>query len=295
MTTISGFTFEDLNVRFSPRQRLVIGNWKMNVADGGCSAFAREIAKSGPYGCAVVMCVPHPFIGEVERAVRGTDIRVGAQDCSDQPAGAFTGEVSARMLAELRCRYVIVGHSERRARHHETDLMVSAKAKMALASELTPVICVGETLDERARGEAVATVTRQVGAVIKRLGTDIERCVIAYEPVWAVGSGRTASAEQAQGMHSVIRRQLQSVSPEATRIPILYSGSVKPESADELFSQADIDGALVGGASLDLEQFVEICSAGASATALSSRAGTQAMRLDCVSREAGRPGRHRLP
>ncbi len=238
---------------------LVVGNWKMNVADGGSGAFARQVAKLGPYRCRVAICVPHPFLSEVDRALRGTEIAIGAQDCSDQHAGAFTGEVSARMLATFSCAYVIVGHSERRARHLENDLAVATKAKMALDCDITPIICVGETLAERNSGEALTVVSRQVSAVTRRLGLDVARCVFAYEPVWAIGSGRSASAEQAQAMHSFIRDQLAQQGSAAAAVSILYGGSVKPESTGKLLEQPDVDGVLVGGASLNLAHFSEIC------------------------------------
>ena len=191
------------------------------------------------------------------------DIASGAQDCSAHESGAYTGEVSAAMLSEYGCRYVIVGHSERRAYHAESDQLVADKAKIALAHRLTPIVCVGETLAEREAGQTDAVVKRQLSAVIHTLAHCISQVVVAYEPVWAIGTGRTASPEQAQAVHALLRSQLKAASEKAGEMKILYGGSVKADNAATLFGQADIDGGLIGGASLKASDFVAICRAAA--------------------------------
>jgi triosephosphate isomerase (TIM) len=185
----------------------------------------------------------------------------GAQDCSVHESGAYTGEVSAAMLAEFGCHYVIVGHSERRALHAETDQQVADKAKAALAHKLTPIVCVGETLAEREAGQTDAVVKRQLSAVIHTLGHCISQIVVAYEPVWAIGTGKTASPEQAQAVHALLRAQLHAASQTSDEMLILYGGSVKADNATQLFAQADIDGGLIGGASLKAADFAAICKA----------------------------------
>ena len=216
-----------------------------------------------PFDVGLVVCAPAPYLGEVAAALRGSAIAWGAQDCSSHASGAFTGEVSAAMLAEFGCRFVIVGHSERRAMHGESDLLVAEKAQRALANGLTPIICVGETLAERDAGRTEAVVDRQLAAVIDLLGVATEKAVLAYEPVWAIGTGRTAAPVQAQAVHARLRAGLASVSASAATVPILYGGSVKADNAASLFAEADIDGGLIGGASLNAEQFVAICRAAA--------------------------------
>jgi triosephosphate isomerase len=196
-------------------------------------------------------------------SLQGSRIAWGAQDCSAHDNGAYTGEVSAPMLAEFGCRYVIVGHSERRALHGEPDQCVADKAKLALAHGLTPIVCVGETLAERDAGQTEAVVKRQLSAVIHTLGHCISQVVVAYEPVWAIGTGRTASPEQAQAVHHALRLQLQAATEKAAQMSLLYGGSVKPDNAVSLFSQPDIDGGLIGGASLKAADFVAICRAAA--------------------------------
>jgi triosephosphate isomerase len=191
----------------------------------------------------------------------GTDIRWGAQDCSAHEQGAYTGEVSVGMLLEFGCRHVIVGHSERRQYHHESDQLVADKAKAALARGITPIVCVGETLAERDSGQTEAVVKRQLSAVIHTLGHCAGEMIVAYEPVWAIGTGRTATPEQAQAVHAVLRAQLQAATAHANDIKILYGGSVKPDNAATLFAQPDIDGGLIGGASLKAADFIAICRA----------------------------------
>jgi triosephosphate isomerase len=197
----------------------------------------------------------------VALAFAGSDLRWGAQDCSVHEQGAFTGEVSAAMLAEFGCRYAIVGHSERRQYHHESDQLVADKAKAALARGVTPIVCVGESLAQREAGETDAVVKRQLSAVIHTLAHCAGEMVVAYEPVWAIGTGRTATPEQAQAVHALLRAQLHAATPHADQMKILYGGSVKAENAATLFAQPDIDGGLIGGASLKANDFIAICRA----------------------------------
>jgi triosephosphate isomerase len=209
----------------------------------------------------VAVCVPFPYLAETAATLAASNIRWGAQDCSMHEQGAYTGEVSAAMLFECGCRYVIVGHSERRAYHAETDQLVADKAKAALARGVTPIVCVGETLAQREAGETEAVVKRQLSAAIHTLAHCAGEMVVAYEPVWAIGTGRTATPEQAQAVHALLRAQLRAATPRADDMKILYGGSVKPDNAATLFAQGDIDGGLIGGASLKATDFVAICRA----------------------------------
>ena len=245
------------------RRKLVVGNWKMNGTRVGNIELLAAIREAGPYSAEVAVCAPFPYLADVALSLQGSNIASGAQDCSAHESGAYTGEVSAAMLAEYGCRYVIVGHSERRAYHAESDQLVADKAKIALAKGLTPIVCVGETLAEREAGQTDAVVKRQMSAVIHTLGHCISQVVVAYEPVWAIGTGKTASPEQAQAVHALLRKQLEAASAKAGEMKILYGGSVKADNAATLFSQADIDGGLIGGASLKASDFVAICRAGA--------------------------------
>jgi triosephosphate isomerase len=245
------------------RDRLVVGNWKMNGSRAGNAALLQALRASGPWTAAVAVCVPAPYLAETALTLQGSPIAWGAQDCSTQEAGAYTGEVSAAMLAEFGCRFVIVGHSERRAYHAETDQTVADKAKRALAHGLTPIVCVGETLAQREAGETEAVVKRQMSAVIRTLEHCIPQVVVAYEPVWAIGTGRTATPEQAQAVHALLRAQLRAATEKADAMQILYGGSVKGGNAAELFAQPDIDGGLIGGASLIASEFAAICRAAA--------------------------------
>ena len=220
-----------------------------------------RIAQSRPYGCDVAVCAPFPYLAETALAFAGSDLRWGAQDCSMHEQGAYTGEVSAAMLAEFGCRYAIVGHSERRQYHHESDQLVADKAKAALAKGVTPIVCVGESLAQREAGETDAVVKRQLSAVIHTLAHCAGEMVVAYEPVWAIGTGRTATPEQAQAVHALLRAQLHAATPHADRMKILYGGSVKADNAAALFAQPDIDGGLIGGASLKASDFIAICRA----------------------------------
>ena len=243
------------------RRKLVAGNWKMHGSHPANAELLAGITASRPFGCDVAVLVPFPYLAETAMTLASSDVRWGAQDCSPHEQGAYTGEVSAAMLAEFGCRYAIVGHSERRAYHGETDQLVADKAKAALGRGVTPIVCVGETLAQRDAGEHAAVVKRQLSAVIHTLAHCAGEMVVAYEPVWAIGTGRTATPEQAQEMHAVIRAQLKAATPHADAMRILYGGSVKPDNAAALFSQPDIDGGLIGGASLKAADFVAICRA----------------------------------
>jgi triosephosphate isomerase (TIM) len=240
------------------RDKLIVGNWKMN---GDLATNARLLSClasgwHGEKGRAMAVCVPAPYLAQAEAALRGSGVAWGAQDVSEHRAGAYTGDVSAAMVAEFGCRYAIVGHSERRQLHGETDAIVSAKARAALGAGLTPVACVGETLAERERGDTGAVVTREIDALTSALGADAARMIVAYEPVWAIGTGRSASQAEAQEVHAMLRRRL--AQAQAGDVAILYGGSVKAANAAALFAMPDIDGALVGGASLDADEFLLI-------------------------------------
>ena len=240
------------------RRKLVAGNWKMN---GGLASNARLLGRlvsewAGASPRTLAVCVPAPYLAQAQAALTGSAVLWGAQDVSEHRAGAYTGEVSAEMLAEFGCRYVIVGHSERRQLQGETDAQVGAKARAALAAGLTPIACVGESLVERERGETGAVVGRQLAAVVDALGEDVARIVVAYEPVWAIGTGRTAAPAEAQAVHAALRAQVAATG--AADVSIVYGGSVKAGNAAMLFAMPDIDGALVGGASLDADEFLTI-------------------------------------
>ena len=243
------------------RRKLVVGNWKMHGNHKANAELLDGIVGARPYACDVAVCAPFPYLAEVAVALAASDIRWGAQDCSAHEQGAYTGEVSAAMLHEFGCRYVIVGHSERRAYHAESDQLVADKAKAALARGITPIVCVGETLAQREAGETEVVVKRQLSAVIHALGHCAGEMVVAYEPVWAIGTGKVATPEQAQAVHAVLRAQLKAATPKADQMTLLYGGSVKPDNAATLFAQADIDGGLIGGAALKAADFVAICRA----------------------------------
>jgi len=243
------------------RRKLIVGNWKMHGSHTANAELLAGIVGGRPYLADVAVCVPFPYLSEAAVALAATDIRWGAQDCSAHEQGAYTGEVSAAMLHEFGCRYAIVGHSERRQYHAESDQLVADKAKAALARGVTPIVCVGETLAQREAGETEAVVKRQLSAVIHTLAHCAGEMVVAYEPVWAIGTGKTATPEQAQAVHHLLRAQLHAATPRADAMTLLYGGSVKPDNAAQLFSQPDIDGGLVGGASLKAADFVAICRA----------------------------------
>jgi len=242
-------------------RKLVVGNWKMNGSRAANAELLDGLMAAGPFGAEVAVCPPFPYLTEVSVALAGSALAVGAQDCSAHEPGAYTGEVAALMLREFGCRYVIVGHSERRAFHGESDQLVADKAKIALAHGLTPIVCVGETLAQRESGDTEAVVKRQLSVVVHTLGHCCSEMVVAYEPVWAIGTGRTATPQQAQAVHAVLRTQLAAATPKAAAMRLLYGGSVKADNAAELFSQPDIDGGLIGGASLKAKDFVAIVRA----------------------------------
>jgi len=245
------------------RRQLIAGNWKMHGSHSANAELLAGIAGARPFGCDVAVCVPFPYLSETAVALAGTDVRWGAQDVSAHEQGAYTGEVSAAMLVEFGCRYAIVGHSERRQYHGETDQLVADKAKAALARGLTPIVCVGETLAQREAGETEAVVKRQLSAVIHALGHCAGEMVVAYEPVWAIGTGKVATPEQAQAVHALLRAQLKAATAHADSMQLLYGGSMKPDNAASLLAQPDIDGGLIGGASLKAADFIAICRAAA--------------------------------
>ena len=245
------------------KQKLIAGNWKMNGSLAANEALLGEIQ----HGLAqafngrkaqVAVCVPAAYLSQVQQITQGSGIELGSQDVSAQEQGAYTGEISCAMLKDFGVRYAIVGHSERRQYHAETDALVAAKAQRALAAGITPIVCVGETLAEREAGKTEEVVKRQLAAVIHANGHCISEIVVAYEPVWAIGTGKTASTEQAQQVHAVLRAQLQAASAHADRIQILYGGSMNAGNAAQLLAQPDIDGGLVGGAALKVADFLSI-------------------------------------
>ena len=233
----------------------------MNGSREGNAALLAALKSLGPWSAEVAVCAPTPYLHDLAHLLRGQSIEWGAQDCSAFESGSFTGEVSATMLAEFGCRYVLAGHSERRAMHAESDQLVADKAKAALAHGIVPIVCVGETLAQRDAGLTAAVVERQLAAVIRTVGNCTARLIVAYEPVWAIGTGKTASPDQAQAVHALLREQLAAVTERAREMRILYGGSVQADSAAALFAQADIDGGLIGGASLKAVDFAAICRA----------------------------------
>lgn len=244
------------------KKKLIAGNWKMNGSLDANQALVQGLL-AGLEGahCDVAVAVPAPYLAQVQAMVQGSHLALAAQDVSEHGAGAYTGEVSAAMLREFAVRYVLVGHSERRQLHGETDVQVATKAQCALAAGITPIVCVGETLAERESGQTEAVVKRQLAAVIHLNGHCISEVVVAYEPVWAIGTGRTATPQQAQQVHAVLRAQLAAASEHADRIRLLYGGSMNAANAAELLAQPDIDGGLVGGASLKVQDFQNIIAA----------------------------------
>ena len=244
------------------KKKLIAGNWKMNGSLAANEALLKAIvAGLADAACDVAVAVPAPYLAQVQVLTAGSTVAVAAQDVSKHEAGAYTGEVSAAMLRDFGARYALVGHSERRQYHGETDAVVAEKAQRALAAGITPIVCVGETLQEREAGQTEAVVKRQLAAVIHLNGHCISEVVVAYEPVWAIGTGRTASPEQAQAVHAVLRAQLAAASEHADRIRLLYGGSMNAANAAELLAQPDIDGGLVGGASLKAPDFLQIIAA----------------------------------
>lgn len=247
------------------RCKLVAGNWKMHGSRAENLSRLTELAGARVVTDQVQVAVfpTYPYLDQCKSVLGGSKISTGSQDVSAHNMGAFTGEVSAPMVADFGCDYAIVGHSERRALHGETSDLVALKFASALNAGLSPILCVGETLEERESDLTMKVVASQVQAVLDLVGVSgFSRAVIAYEPVWAIGTGKTATPEQAQAVHAGIRGQLSALNPEiAQGIQILYGGSVKPSNAAEIFAQADVDGALVGGASLKAQDFIKICQA----------------------------------
>jgi len=246
------------------RKKLVAGNWKMHGSQAENAALLAAI-KPALAGIETVVCVPFPYLAQAQALLAGSSIAWGAQNVSEQAKGAFTGEVSASMLLDFGCKYVIVGHSERRSLYGESDALVASKYRVAQSAGLIPILCVGESLDERESGVTEAVVARQLDAVIDAAGVgSLAKAVVAYEPVWAIGTGKTASPEQAQAVHAFIRGKIAALdSGVANQLVIQYGGSVKASNASELMAKPDIDGGLIGGASLVAGEFVAICQAAA--------------------------------
>jgi triosephosphate isomerase len=244
------------------RSKVVVGNWKLNGSlatnEVLLGALLAEIPRHNPVACAV--CVPSPYIAQAKGMLEGSGIAWGAQDVSRFDKGAYTGEVSGAMLAELGCRYAIVGHSERRSIFGESDALVVEKYAAARRARLTPIFCVGETLEERERGDTEKVLARQLDALLGQGGAaQLADGIVAYEPVWAIGTGKTATSAQAQEAHGFLRGRIAAQDKAvAARVPILYGGSVKGSNAAELFAMPDVDGGLVGGASLVAQDFVAI-------------------------------------
>jgi triosephosphate isomerase len=246
----------------SMRRKLVAANWKMNGSLATNAAWLTEFG-AGQWRCDIAVCAPFVYLPQVREGLAGVAADLGAQNLGVEAPGAFTGEVAGEMLIDIGCRWVIVGHSERRALYGETNDLVAAKAARADAAGLKPIVCIGETLSEREAGRTLEVVTAQLDAVVKRCTVrQLVRGALAYEPVWAIGTGRTASPAQAQEVHAAIRARLALAdSLNAPSVRILYGGSVKPGNAAELFAQPDIDGGLIGGASLVAKDFLAICGA----------------------------------
>lgn len=246
------------------RALTVIGNWKMNGSFSTntqwMEAVGEGMQRGMPAGRRFGVCVPFPYLHQCAQYLTSSQLSLGAQDVSAHESGAFTGEVSASMLQEMGTRFVIVGHSERRMQYGEANETIALKAGCALDHEITPIICVGETADERNSGRAIEVVRRQVASQVSTLQDRLVDCLIAYEPIWAIGTGKVASAQMAQDMHRAIRLQLAEFDDDvASHIGIIYGGSVRADNATELFAMPDIDGGLVGGASLDAKEFLSIC------------------------------------
>ncbi|HEX6829767.1 MAG TPA: triose-phosphate isomerase [Burkholderiales bacterium] len=249
------------------RRKLVAGNWKMHgsLAENAALLDAVVAGVTGLPGVDCAVCVPFPYLQQAQSRLQRTEIAWGAQNLSQHERGAYTGEVSGAMLRDFGCRYVVVGHSERRALYGEDDAVVAAKFLAAQRAKLVPILCLGETLGEREAGATGAVVTRQLDAVMEAAGiAALEFAVVAYEPVWAIGTGRTATPQQAQDVHRLLRDRVAGRHTGiAAGLRILYGGSVKAGNARDLFAMADIDGGLIGGASLVAEEFLAIARAGA--------------------------------
>jgi triosephosphate isomerase len=246
------------------RRKLIAGNWKMNGSLAANQVLLEDVkADSATLSCDLAVCVPAPYLAQCQSVLSNASIAWGAQDVSVHESGAYTGEVSATMLLDFACAYVIVGHSERRIYHFEDDARVAQKASRALKAGLIPIVCVGESLQERETSQTTAVVGRQIDAVLNVLSAEeVEQIVVAYEPVWAIGTGRTATPQMAQEVHAMLRTKIAAKSlVAAEKVRILYGGSMKPDNAKELLAMRDIDGGLIGGASLRAEEFLAIAKA----------------------------------
>ena len=246
------------------KKKLIAGNWKMNGSLAANEALLRELrAGIGQPACEVVVCPPGIYLAQLQGLLAGSPIALGVQNVSTHENGAYTGDVSAEMLKDFGVRYAIVGHSERRQHQAENDVHVAMKAKRALAAGITPIVCVGETQRERDAGLTEFIVKQQLSAVIHLVGHCTSEIVVAYEPVWAIGTGQTATPAQAQAVHAVLRAQIRAATEHADRVRILYGGSMNAANAAELLAQPDIDGGLIGGASLKAADFLKIVAAAA--------------------------------
>lgn len=242
--------------------KLMVGNWKMHGSLAANASLLPDILSGmGGVTCRAAVCVPAVYLAQVQSLLTGSALAWGAQDVSAHESGAYTGDVSAAMLRDFAVRYAIVGHSERRQYHGETDAVVAIKAQRALAAGITPIVCVGESQAEREAGQTEGVVKRQLAAVIHANGHCISEIVVAYEPIWAIGTGLTASPEQAQAVHAVLRAQLQAATAHAERVSILYGGSMNADNAASLLAQPDVDGGLIGGASLKAPDFLSMLKA----------------------------------
>lgn len=245
------------------RTYFIAGNWKMNKTFGEVNSLLSQLKKSvaGVSGIDIAVCPPYPYLSLAVDILKDTDVGVGAQNMAWERSGAFTGEVSPDMIKDVGCKYVILGHSERRQYFTENDELINKKIKLAIATDLLPIVCVGESLEQRENGETEQVVKSQIAGCLQGLETDaVEKITLAYEPLWAIGTGKTATPEQAQQVHQMLRNWIDTHYNReiAEAIRIQYGGSVKPDNAKELLSQKDIDGALVGGASLKADSFTEI-------------------------------------
>ena len=247
------------------RKTIVAGNWKMNASKESVNTLIEGILSGmNEASSEVIVCAPFPYLSQVESLIQGSSLMLGAQNLNVNSAGAYTGEVSADMIKDFGAQHVIVGHSERRSLYAETNAIVAEKTKAAIDAGLTPLLCVGESLEDRESGNTEAIVEEQINAVIDLIGIEsFDKVIIAYEPVWAIGTGLTATPEQAQAVHLFIRNLLADSSEKiAKRTPILYGGSMNAGNAADLISCSDIDGGLIGGAALKAEDFLQICKAG---------------------------------
>ena len=245
-------------------KKLIAGNWKMNGSLAANHALVQAMLdglKGVDPKAEMALCAPAVYLAQMQDLLAGSAVAWGAQDVSAQEQGAYTGEISAAMLKDFACRYAIVGHSERRQYHAESDAVVAAKAQRALAAGITPIVCVGETLAEREANQTEAVVKRQLAAVIHAVTHCTSEIVVAYEPVWAIGTGKTATPEMAQAVHAVLRKQISAATQHPERVKILYGGSMNAANAASLLAQPDIDGGLIGGASLKAVDFLQIVAA----------------------------------